>query len=165
EALEDDVIADPKARHETAQLIGREVQRLRRMVRDMQQMSSLETGRVSLDLAPLNLHSLVDETLAVIGPECEQSGIAVYNQIASTTPPVLADSDRITQVLLNLLDNARRHTPSGGTLTVGAKVEEKMLLVCVSDTGIGIDPADLPHIFERFYRVDRARTASTGGSG
>ncbi len=165
EALADDVIADAGARQETAQLIGREVQRLRRLVGDIQDMTSLESGRAHLDLAPLDLHSLVDETLAVMRPECEQAGISVQNEIAPTTPLVLADSDRITQVLLNLLDNARRHTPAGGKLTVGARPAGKMLTVCVSDTGTGIDPADLPHIFERFYRVDRARTTSTGGSG
>ena len=176
EALADDVIADPKARHETAQLIGREVQRLRRMVRDMQQMSSLETGRVSLDIASLNLHSLVDETLAVIRPECEQAGIAVYNEIAPTTPPVLADSDRVTQVLLNLLDNARRHTPPGGKITIGASLEpprpqgtppgpSQWLTLWVSDTGVGIGLVDLPYIFDRFFRIDRSRTGSSGGSG
>ncbi|HZU65972.1 MAG TPA: HAMP domain-containing sensor histidine kinase [Ktedonobacteraceae bacterium] len=177
EALADDVIADPKSRQETAQLIGREVQRLRRMVRDMQQMSSLETGRVSLDIAPLNLQSLVDETLAVIGPECEQAGIAVYNEIAPTTPPVLADSDRITQVLLNLLDNARRHTPSGGKIIIGASIDasepsrqqgtpaghSRWLTIWVSDTGVGIGPVDLPYIFDRFFRIDRSRTGSSGG--
>ena len=141
------------------------MQRLRRLVGDIQDMTSLESGRAHLDLAPLDLHSLVDETLAVMRPECEQAGITVQNEIVPTTPLVLADSDRITQVLLNLLDNARRHTPAGGKLTVGARPAGKMLTVCVSDTGTGIDPADLPHIFERFYRVDRARTASTGGSG
>ncbi|MBV9617462.1 MAG: ATP-binding protein, partial [Ktedonobacteraceae bacterium] len=79
--------------------------------------------------------------------------------------PVLADSDRITQVLLNLLDNARRHTPEGGTITIGARSENQRLTVWVSDTGTGIDPADLPNIFERFYRADRSRTTTTGGSG
>ena len=165
EALADDVINEPKARQETAQLIGREVQRLRRLVGDMQQMSSLESEHVRLDLAPLDMHELVDEMLAVIGPECEQAGISLHNEIAPTTPLVLADGDRITQVLLNLLDNARHHTPSGGALTIGAQVEGKNLVVWVSDTGTGIDPADLPYIFDRFYRADRARSGSTGGSG
>ncbi len=165
EALADDVISEPKARQDTAQLIGREVQRLRRLVSDMQQMSSLELDHIQLDLAALDLHALVDEMLAVIGPECEQAGISVYNEIAPTTPQVLADSDRITQVLLNLLDNARRHTPAGGRVTIGARIEGKELTTWVSDTGTGIDAADLPHIFDRFYRADRARSGSTGGSG
>lgn len=165
EALADDLISKPEARHETAQLIGREVQRLRRLVADMQQMSSLESGQIKLDLAPLDVYSLVDETLAVIMPECEEAGIHVYNEIAPNTPLVLADSDRITQVLLNLLDNARRHTPRGGMITVSAQREETLLKVSVNDTGIGISAEDLPHIFERFYRADRSRTGATGGSG
>lgn len=165
EALGDDVISDPVARQETAQLIAREVQRMRRLVADMQQMTSLESGRARLDLAPLNLHELVHETLAVIGPECEQAGITLRNEIDSQTPLVLADSDRVTQVLLNLLDNARRHMPSGGVISVGAHPDGKMLSIWVNDTGTGIDPADLPLIFERFYRADRSRTGATGGSG
>jgi two-component system, OmpR family, sensor histidine kinase BaeS len=165
EALADGVIADEETRQETAQLIGREVQRLRRLVGDVQEMTSLESGRARLELAPLDLHALVDETLAVIRPECEQAGITLRNEIDPQTAPVLADSDRITQVLLNLLDNARRHTAAGGTIAVRAQPMGKMLRVCLSDTGTGIDTDDLPNIFERFYRVDRARTASTGGSG
>ena len=165
EALADDVISEPKARQETALLIGREVQRLRRLVSDMQRMTSLESGYVRLDIAPLNLHELLDELLGVIGPECEQAGISVYNEIAPTTPFVLADSDRITQVLLNLLDNARHHTPAGGKITIGARQEDGFLTVWVRDTGSGIDPTDLPSIFERFYRADRARTGPASGSG
>ncbi|HEY6407531.1 MAG TPA: HAMP domain-containing sensor histidine kinase, partial [Ktedonobacteraceae bacterium] len=125
----------------------------------------LDAGRARLELAPLDLHALVDETLAVIRPECEQAGITLHNEIDPLAGPVLADSDRITQVLLNLLDNARRHTPAGGTIVVGAQAVDKMLRVSIGDSGTGIDAADLPYIFERFYRVDRARTASAGGSG
>src|SRR5579863_4121411 len=165
EALADDVISQPAQRQETAQLIGRETLRLRRLVVDMQQMTSLESGQAQLELAPLDMHTLVDETLAVIHPECEQADITVRNEIDPATPPVLADSDRITQVLLNLLDNARRHTPSGGTITLGAIPKEAMLHVWVSDSGSGIASEDLPHIFERFYRVDKSRTGATGGSG
>jgi two-component system sensor histidine kinase BaeS len=165
EALADDVITNPQVRQETAQLIGREIQRLRRLVGDMQNMTSLEAGRLQLDLAPLDLYTLVNETLDVVGFECEQVGITIHNEMSPTTPLVLADSDRVTQVLLNLLDNARRHTPDGGAITIGAKPDKQHLMVWISDTGIGIDPADLPHIFERFYRADRARTTTTGGSG
>ena len=165
EALADDLISKPEERHETAQLIGREVQRLRRLVADMQQMSSLELGQIKLDLAPLDLSSLVDETLAVLTQESEEAGITITNEIAPSTLLVLADSDRITQILFNLLDNARRHTPRGGSITVSAQQEGQMLRVSVNDTGVGIDAKDLPHIFERFYRADRSRTGTTGGSG
>lgn len=173
EAMADEVIYDPQQRHETAQLIGREVQRLRRLVSDMQNMTTLESGQVQLELAPLDMRALVDEVLAVIGPESEQAGITLRNTIAAGTPKVLADSDRITQVLLNLLDNARHHTPPGGSITIGADViadmqgmpGRKRLNISICDTGSGIDPANLPYIFDRFFRTDRARTSAKRGSG
>ncbi|GCE19180.1 sensor histidine kinase [Dictyobacter kobayashii] len=165
EALADDVISDPESRQETAQRIGREVQRLRRLVADVRQMTMLEAGQIRLDLAPLDLHSLVDETVAVIAPECEAHGLQLQNTIPASTPQVQADSDRITQVLLNLLDNARRHTNEGGQIKVGAVEQNGQLRISISDTGVGINKEDLPHIFDRFYRADRSRAAKTGGSG
>src|ERR1700680_426243 len=150
--------------------MGREGQGLRRLVSDMQNMTALETGHMQLDTAPLNIRALVDEVVEVIGPECEQAGITLRNEIAPNMPPVRADSDRITQVLLNLLDNARRYTPAGGSISVGASLEAdargaKWLDISVHDTGSGIDAADLPSIFDRFFRIDRARSGSHGGSG
>ncbi|HTK05692.1 MAG TPA: HAMP domain-containing sensor histidine kinase [Ktedonobacteraceae bacterium] len=163
EALADDVISDPAARQETAQRIGREVQRLKRLVADVRQMTQLEAGHAPLDLAPLDMQDLVDETLFVSQPDCEQDGINLRNEIAPGTPMVQADSDRIIQVLLNLLDNARRHTPRGGEIYVGAAPKDRFLHVWVTDTGSGISREDLAHIFERFYRADRSRTGATGG--
>ncbi|BCL81802.1 HAMP domain-containing histidine kinase [Ktedonobacteria bacterium brp13] len=163
EALADDVVSDPEIRQETAQRIGREVQRLRRMVGEVRQMTQMEAGQVRMDLAPLDLHTLADETVIVIEPECEQMGITIKNTIPSSIPLVEADSDRVTQVLLNLLDNARRHTQRDGKIRISATPREGSVVVTVSDTGVGINPADLPHIFERFYRADRSRTTQSGG--
>lgn len=165
EALADNVITDQAQRLETAQRIGREVQRMRRLVADIQHVSSLESGHVRLDLAELDMHTLVDETVSVIMPECEQQGIAIYNDISPQIPVVMADSDRITQILLNLVDNARRHTPTGGQIHIGSILQNNYVYLWVSDTGKGISADDLPHIFERFYRADRSRTAATGGNG
>jgi signal transduction histidine kinase len=163
EALADNVISDPEGRQETALRIGREVQRLKRLVADVRQMTQLEAGQSTMDLAPLDMQTLVDETLFVIQPECEAAGILLHNQIAASTPPVQADSDRVTQVLLNLLDNARRHTPKNGEIWVGATPKDNFLHISITDTGVGISQEDLAHIFERFYRADRSRTGAAGG--
>jgi two-component system, OmpR family, sensor histidine kinase BaeS len=165
EALADEMISDAETRQETALRIGREVQRLRRLVKDLQQMSLLESGHAPLDLALLDMYTLTEETLNVIQPECEQMSISLHNDIAPALPPVLADSDRITEVLLNLLDNARHHIPTGGSIHIGAYTKEDNLYIWVSDTGTGITPKDLPHIFERFYRADRSHTETADGSG
>jgi signal transduction histidine kinase len=165
EAIADDIISERQQRQETAALIAREVQRLRRMVREMQQMTSLEAGRTKLEIAPLSFHDLVEETLAVIAPECENGGIKLASEVPPFAPLVLADSDRVTQVLLNLLDNARRHTPPGGKITVGARIEREWLVAQIRDSGVGIEAKDLPRIFDRFYRADRSRNARSGGSG
>jgi len=144
---------------------GQYEERLRRLVKDLQQMSLLESGHAPLDLAPLDMYTLAEETLNVIQPECEQMGISLHNDIAPALPTVFADSDRITEVLLNLLDNARHHTPTGGSIHIGGYTKEDNLYIRVSDTGTGIAPEDLPHIFERFYRADRSRVETSGGSG
>lgn len=163
EALADDVVSDPEIRQETVQRIGREVQRLRRMVGEVRQMTQMEAGQIRMDLAPLDLHALADETVIVSEPECEQMGITIQNTVPSGIPLVEADSDRVTQVLLNLLDNARHHTQRDGRIQISATQREGSVVVTVSDTGVGINSADLPHIFERFYRADRSRTTQSGG--
>src|SRR5260370_38080782 len=106
-------------------------------------MTSLEAGHTKLDLAPLDMHTQVDETIAVIAPECEQKGIDVHNYIEPSTSQEIADGDRITQLLLNLLDNARRHTPDGGTICVGATLQGNYLPIWISATAPGTDPPDL----------------------
>ncbi len=165
EALLDGVIQDERQREETLRVIGKEVVRLRRLVDDLSHLSRMESPRLMLDLAPLNLASLVDETLAVLQPEFEARGVSAHNLLDSRTPLVRADTDKLTQVLLNLLDNALRYTPSGGSISVSALAEAGKLRVLVRDTGTGIAPEHLQRIFDRFYRADVSRNMATGGSG
>jgi signal transduction histidine kinase len=86
-------------------------------------------------------------------------------EIAENLPKVQADEQRIVQVLFNLMSNALRHTPAGGTITISTELRDGRVLISVRDTGTGISLEDLPHVFERFYRADRSRARSTGGSG
>ena len=165
EALLDGVIQDERQREETLRVIAKEVVRLRRLVDDLGHLSRVESPKLLLDLAPLNLSTLVDETLAVLQPELEAKGVSARNRLDPEMPLALADTDKLTQVLLNLLDNALRYTPNGGTITISAAVETGRVLVLVKDTGAGIAPEHLARIFDRFYRADASRNAATGGSG
>ncbi len=165
EALLDGVIQDERQREETLRLIDKEVMRLRRLVGDLSHLSRMESPALRLDLAPVQLATLVDETLAVLQPEFEAKGVCARNLLTPATPLVLADSDKLTQVLLNLLDNALRYTLSGGMIRISAEAEGRRARVFVSDTGSGIQPAHLKRIFDRFYRADASRTIATGGSG
>jgi two-component system sensor histidine kinase BaeS len=165
EALLDGVIQDEHQREETLRVIAKEVVRLRRLVDDLGHLSRVESPGLLLDLAPTNLATLVDETLAVLQPEFEAQGITARNMLGPETPLALADTDKLTQVLLNLLDNALRYTPNGGEITISAALETSRVRVMVTDTGAGIAPEHIKRIFDRFYRADASRNAATGGSG
>ncbi len=165
EALADEFIQEPQARKETAQLIVRETQHLQHLVREILHLSSLESGQVQFDSNTINIIELINEMLSIIGPECAAAAITVKNEIALSSLFIRVDSDKITQVLLHLFDNARQYTPAGGTITIGSTLEAAQLTLWIRDTGIGIAPQDLPHIFDRFFRADPARTRSSENKG
>jgi two-component system phosphate regulon sensor histidine kinase PhoR len=109
---------------------------------------------------------VVASVLVIIGPRAARTRVTVTANIPADLPAVSADRDRLAQVLINLVDNAVKYTPEGGSVTVTAReVGDGAIEVAVADTGIGIPPADLPRITERFYRVDKARSRELGGTG
>lgn len=165
EALLDGDVLDPQDKAEFTRVINRESIRLGKLVDQLRHLARLESGAEKMDLEPTALAPLVDDTLAVLQGESEARGVALHNAIAPDLVPVLADADRLTQVVLNLTDNALRHTPAGGTVTLTAQPEGDHVWVTVADTGPGIAPEDLPHVFERFYRADKSRNRASGGTG
>jgi two-component system OmpR family sensor kinase len=144
---------------------------LSRLVKDLQELAHAEAGQLQLNLQPTDLEKLVQDTVAVFGPVAEAEEVTLWVQIPDDLPPVQADAARMGQVLYNLLDNALRHTPAGGTISLRAGCEDHpesehaSVWLAVTDTGEGISPEDLPHVFDRFYRADRARSRGTGGAG
>ncbi len=141
-----------------------EVIRLSRLVADVRELSLAEVGKLSLNLQPVDLAEEIATLRENFEPITVDKAIRLTME-AEPLPVVTADPDRIRQVLANLLSNAVRHTPEGGQITFRAGRRGSQVLISVADTGSGIAPEDLPHIFDRFYRADRSRTRMTGGSG
>lgn len=165
EALLDRVVSDEDERMDLYGAIYREAQRLRRLVGDLQDLSTLENGMGHIAPQPLRLSELVDAALRVEASEAQERGVTLLEAAPEELPDVLADGDRIGQVLLNLIDNALRYTPAGGSVTVRAERRGAQVAVVVADTGAGIPESEIENIFERFYRVDRSRSRATGGGG
>ncbi|HFD40581.1 MAG TPA: sensor histidine kinase [Anaerolineae bacterium] len=149
----------------TFQQVYREADRLQRLVHDLQELSRVEAGAYELNLHPVPPERLVEGVTARLGRQFEEKGVALETDLPPDLPPVLADEDRIGQVLLNLVGNALQYTPSGGRVRLSVRREGGMVAFAVQDTGIGIAPEHLMHVFERFYRVDRSRSRAGGGSG
>ena len=161
EALQDGLAApDPRAidsLHEDARL-------LERLVDDLQDLALAEAGQLALDLRPLRLSDAATRAASAIEPRAQAAGVAISVEI----PPKLAvhaDRHRIGQIFSNLLGNALSHTPAGGRIGISAAARDGLIEIAVADTGRGIESEHLPHVFDRFYRTDPARSRSTGGAG
>ena len=161
EPLRDGLIKTDEQRQQTYNVILREIMRLSRLVSDMLELSRLQSGRASLSrsvFSPKPLLDLIHETYSAYAEDYQQ--IFIYD-VPDTLPQVSGNPDRTQQVLIALLDNAFKYTPEDGVVTLRARVEGSVIRVSVRDTGIGIGPEDLPHVFDRFYKADK----SHGGKG
>lgn len=150
---------------ETFALMDTEIRRLRRLVNDLQALSRVEAGQISLTMSSFDLQPLVERVLAQLQPQAEAQSLLLEMEAPETAVTVYADSDRTAQVLLNLVGNAIRYTPENGRVQVRVEAQNGKAFIHVVDTGVGIPSEALPYIFERFYRVDPSRTRNSGGSG
>jgi signal transduction histidine kinase len=162
ESLQDG-LAEPTP--ETLASRGEEVALLGRLVEDLRLLSLMDAGQLHLQLQSVVLAEAAQKVVQQVATAAERKGIALEAAVPAELPAVRADPDRLQQVLLNLVHNALRHTPAGGTVRLSAQVEGPVLHVRVADTGEGIAPEDLPHIFDRFFRADSSRARSSGGTG
>lgn len=155
---------DPTVYREFLQDIDTEIDRLAHLVDDMLQLTRLEEEAGSIRLELLEIAPLIEHVTSLMRPRAETLGISLkVNSEPDLKLPV--NRDLFVRILFNLLDNALRHTPAGGTVKVEAVEKGEKMILKVADTGEGIPAEDLPRIFDRFYRVDRARSRSTGGTG
>lgn len=149
----------------TYQQVYHEADRLQRLVNDLQELSRVEAGAFELKLSPVSISKLTETVLTRFQIQFEEKDVALQNEVPANLPPVMVDEDRINQVLTNLIGNALMYTPAGGRVRVSARRTDGWVEVVVSDMGIGIAPEDLQLIFTRFYRADKSRSRSAGGSG
>ena len=154
----------PMEQEEIARLYD-QTRLLGRLVEDLHELAQVEAKQLPLNLRPVELGELVRDVVETFGPAAKAEETNLSMDIPDDLPAVQVDPARMTQVLHNLLSNALRHTPSGGTISVSAGRGEDAVWLAVQDTGEGIPPEDLSHVFDRFYRVDRARARGTGGAG
>jgi signal transduction histidine kinase len=165
EALADGVVDDPEAVQRYLQTAQRDVRSLSLLIDDLFQMAQIDAGGLQLDLAPNSLNDLISDTLESFSALASRQGVTLEGSAAPDVDPVRMDTPRIGRVLNNLVGNALRHTPAGGRVEVRAQRDGSRVEVLVVDSGEGIRPEDVAHVFERFYRGEKSRSRATGGSG
>jgi len=166
ETLLDGALEEPQHARKFLEIVFRHTERLGRLTDDLTDLSNIELGRISLRIEPADLTEVTESALAIIQPRAGSGRVTVEASLPANMPEVLADRDRLAQILINLVDNAVKYTPAGGHVWVEAqRLQSGMVEVAVRDTGVGVPKADLPRLTERFYRVDKARSRELGGTG
>ena len=135
------------------------------LILDLLSIARIESGQATLEVTSLPVNQVVQACLDDFAERARAGGITLLNQIADEKLHVQADKESLIQILSNLIDNALKYTPEGGEVTIRCHTEAEKVIIEVSDTGVGIDPEHHDRLFERFYRVDKARSRELGGTG
>lgn len=165
ETLLDGALDQPETAVHFLEIINDETDRLNRLITDLLSLSKIEAERLEINKSPVDLGKLIDNTVSILSPQAGEKDIAITVKTADSLPVVQCDKDMVGQLLINLIDNAVKYTPHGGTILVKAGPHANGVKVAVQDTGIGIPAESIPRLFERFYRVDKARSREMGGTG
>lgn len=142
-----------------------QVHLLTRLVEDLRTLALAEAGQLPLNKRPTDLAALLRDTLTSFESQAAAQGVTLRSEAAASLPPLEIDPDRVQQTIGILISNALRYTPPQGSISVTARSDQASVTIEVADTGSGIAPDDLPHVFERFYRADKSRSRESGGSG
>lgn len=162
QAMQDGTIP-PEEHPRYMQVVQDETQRLTKLVGDLLKLSRYESGKIPLNVSRFDINELLRRCIIGFGARLDEKNVDVHVDMPDGECYVMADSDRISQVLVNLTDNALKFLPAeGGELRISVKPEGRTVSVCIADNGPGISAADLPHIFDRFYKADKAHTAGMG---
>ncbi|MCL2647061.1 MAG: cell wall metabolism sensor histidine kinase WalK [Phycisphaerales bacterium] len=164
ELLVDGEATDDKTRSEFYHIIQSEADRLSRLIDNILNISCIESGMTRVTRKPVALNTILKQVLEVAKPSAREKNVSLVDQVEPVFFSVEADRDMIYQAALNLVSNAIKYTPSGGTvrISLGAQDESKELVVQVSDTGVGIPPDAMKHLFEKFFRVEQHKSMAKG---
>jgi len=166
ETLQQGAFENPETARKFLRTIRENAERLNRLVDDLLTLSGLELGEAKLHMEGIRIEEALDQALAVVEARAGEKGLTIRKEIDGELPLILADRDRLAQILINILDNAIKFTPVGGTIAITTSPgEEDFLTVRISDTGVGIPKGEIPRLGERFYRADKTRSREPGGTG
>jgi signal transduction histidine kinase len=169
EAVADGVAAEEETKERYLSSARNELMNLGRLVDDLFELAQIDAGVLRLELEEASLHDLISDTLSSFRPQAEHRGIRLVGEVSDGVDPVLINPPKLQRVLYNLVSNALRHTPAHGTVALRAQPDGEVVWVEVADTGEGIAPGDLPHVFERSFRSEKSRTRreedSASGAG
>ncbi len=163
DTLRDGALEDPPAARRFLDRMETEVDALTQMVRELLELARIESGQAPFQLEQVTVAEIVSPSVERLRPQAERADLHLIVNLPPDLPPVVADTERMQQVITNLVHNSIKFTPPGGEVTISAATGEDEIVIAVHDTGVGIPADDLPRIFERFYKADRAR--SGGGTG
>ncbi|MEC3848941.1 ATP-binding protein [Bacillus velezensis] len=165
EAIVDDIASTEEEKKEIAQIIYDESLRMGRLVNDLLDLARMESGHTGLRYETVNLHEFLEKISRKFSGVAKEKGVSLTEDISVSQPECVFDEDKMEQVFTNLIDNALRHTESGGNVHIAAQTVKDGLKIDIKDSGSGIPEEDLPFIFERFYKADKARTRGRAGTG
>jgi two-component system phosphate regulon sensor histidine kinase PhoR len=165
ETLNEGAIEDPAVAKDFLSRINIEMDKLAQTVQELADLSHIESGEAPLNKRHINIADAIGHVVDRLRAQADRAGLQFDFAIPSDLPEVMADESRVEQVLVNLIHNAIKFTPSGGRISISAKARDNDILVSVADTGPGISTDDLPRIFERFYKADKSRTSEGTGLG
>jgi len=166
ETLQDGAIDDRKTAHTFMDTIQKHAERLNRLVDDLLTISNLELGQTKLILEAVRVSDVAETVMSILELKAQEKGIVMERDIPEGLAPVKADRDKLSQILLNITENAIKFTPESGKVSIGARdLHNGYVEIAVTDSGIGIPKDEIPRLGERFYRVDKTRSREMGGTG